>query len=1798
VHSEVAKVVKEFSGIEQKLEEWKRALLLIDGNRSNLISFRPSPTGVLHLVDPDPEILYSSLQSGGTLTIPLPDEGSTDLDLLDPAFAEDAHTDTVPLLTGPDAPPTKQRRDRVICTDADPKKLESILYRLRLRAKNALDERGVNVLYVAFGLLRWKETSGASEIITSPVVLVPVELQRRSPNDPYTLRMRDDDTVVNPVLVEKLRNEFGIGLSLPGDDPRELELSDILDVASRAIEAQRQWEVDRDAAYLGIFSFLKLSMYKELETFGHLAARHPLVRRLAGDSSATLFTPRGVPSASELDDRVPPSECFEILDADASQLEAIVRAKAGATMIIQGPPGTGKSQTIANIIAEFLAAGKKILFVSEKVAALDVVYKRLDQAGLRPFCLLAHSHKMNRRDAVAQLRDALNHHLSNVRSGASEHTELYHLATARTRLNDYVRALHNAGNPLHRSVFQILGEIAHRQDTPRLVFSFNGAADLTQERLAQLEECVRDLRGLADTFLAAESHPWYGCSAESASLQQRNEIAHRFEQLHRDLATLADTANQVAPQVGLGRVTTIEQARAIHRFLERLPDTRLSTEACLGLSEGQGVFEVARELENRLSSGDADKHRARYFARCMSLLYSIGHAPVTDARPASDVDAERKSILESLRSLAAGAERLGRIQADMVSRLGLGRPGPLRTLPSLLELAALILTGPRAEATWFDRAQLSVVSETSRLARDHANRVKTEGAEILGRFAPDVFDVAAAMLRRFTEDYASFLRFLRADYRRDLATLNHLAKDHRKLSYSETVAELKQIAGVAASRSWLRDHENVLAEQLGSHYLGDDTDWDEVTHALEWTRAVIDAFAGQAVPPAVVELAACSERTRECLLSMLEEMRRLVDGVGANLADLSKLLPVPASSLETLHLPDLASFARNVYAELEGMWQAERRIREISESGGAVAFYQSLGRVEDGVTFVGKLFPLHQLLIGGSAIDKASFDGLCSWLAVRRERIEDLDDWIHYRAVERRCRSVGLSSFMDALRGCSAPPEGWADILLRHVYEMWLDAQCEKEPVLAEFRGESHESIIRRFRELDRKAVQLAASRVRNALLERMPRLDQSWSDRSEVGILRHEISKSKRYKSIRRLFCEIPTLLQILKPCLMMSPLSLSQYLDPERIRFDVVIFDEASQIRAVDAIGAIMRADQVIIAGDEHQLPPTDFFATLGTDSADDLDGNAGDVYESILDACYAAQVPDTMLRWHYRSRDEGLIAFSNQLIYQGQLVTFPGPWSEEPGRGVSFEYIEGGVYDRARTRTNQIEAARVADLVMEHADRFVHHGLKQSLGVVAFSEAQMLAIEQELYKRRRARPDLEPFFAEDDSNNENREPFFVKNLESVQGDERDVIFFSVGYGRDASGRITMNFGPLNRAGGERRLNVAITRARYRVRVVSSIRADDLAVRDTTPEGVRLLKLYLEYAERGVGVLSKAAPSTGPDYESVFERAVAEALERQGLTIIPQVGCARFRIDLGVLHPTKPGRFVLGIECDGATYHRTATARDRDRLRQEMLEGLGWRIHRIWSRDWVRSPVREIQRVMEAYRQALEEEETTRPSTAASASPLSSVSPTRQSSPRVVPVPRPTAPEPSVAPYRPWQPPRAGPREQFYLAPKDALVDRIRDCVNAEGPVSLQVVRQRVAACWEIQRVGSKVSTKIDFAIKDAVKRHLVVRKGDFLWPRDMDHPPIRAAGEGENARLIRDVCPEEIREAVLLALKTDIAFPRDELILQTARILGYERAGAVVSKRIEQAVDGLEAEGAILSQSGHVTLLSGLNGRHASA
>jgi len=784
--------------------------------------------------------------------------------------------------------------------------------------------------------------------------------------------------------------------------------------------------------------------------------------------------------------------------------------------------------------------------------------------------------------------------------------------------------------------------------------------------------------------------------------------------------------------------------------------------------------------------------------------------------------------------------------------------------------------------------------------------------------------------------------------------------------------------------------------------------------------------------------------------------------------------------------------------------------------------------------------------------------------------------------VIQKCNNLGLLPFLDGLGNVSArkAPEAFE---LRF-YALWTSSMLTGSDVLGGFDVGQREALIEKFRVLDattRKLVALYIQACAGSPARHLQRA-QSGVDGTEVSILRRELQKRKRLKPLRKLFAEIPHALQALKPCMLMSPISVSTFFKPGVVRFDLVVFDEASQLPTPEGIASILRADQVVVAGDRNQLPPTSFFRTSFEldEDADSDDNQTDEPLESLLDDAVAVvpRFQEAHLNWHYRSKDERLIKFSNHFFYDNRLVTFPSAFTSEAGRGLRLEYVPDGKWDRGRSRTNRREADRVADLVIDHFTNYP----ERSLGIVAMNLQQKELIEDAIAKALESRPDIPPLM-----DSSHAEPYFVKSLENVQGDERDTMLISVGYGKDLNGHLSLNFGPLNREGGWRRLNVLVTRAKWQTILVTSLRSQELSALNPNNRGAIALRDFITYGEKMCELPQRPAAPTFAETND-FEDSVAAALRGRGLMVDQQVGASKFRIDLAIRDQRDSARYVLGVECDGVTYHSTRTARDRDILRQQVLEAMGWRIHRTWSTDWFNNPTQALDRILESLSLAQDRplEETVQ------AIPLDPIQP---SYPPVTTSPR---RESTVGVQRqfktgqPYETVDGKWHRDLLLQPQRMreLAAVVEEIVEAEGPIHHDLVAERLKERCSVERAGSNVQSNIDKAIRFAIRYgHLERRRqSEFLWKKESTVRTFRVPGDNVK-RSIDWIHRDEVGLAILFLVEDQFGIMRIHLPRAVGRLFGLDRISAEATEYITEIADELVEQGRLKETEGQLNLVT---------
>jgi len=1307
-----------------------------------------------------------------------------------------------------------------------------------------------------------------------------------------------------------------------------------------------------------------------------------------------------VNETDNLDEKIDPDSLIQVVDADSSQTAALLEVKAGRNLVIQGPPGTGKSQTITNLMAQAIAEGKKVLFVSEKMAALEVVKRRLDELGLGAPCLELHSHKTNKKAVLDELKRTL----EGVQPRCADrqrHTA--ELKQVRDRLNQYSRALHE---PIHESgvtPYQAFGRLLTAQNNLQYLLekkvklpSLEGIrpCQWTRDEYNERRNLTEELQDLISRIGIPEKHSFWGSRktiylpADRLRLEETSRVARQH------LAALTRVAKQLAGLFGAGapdNPSDLHKWIAGARHILKAPDLS-------GVAINQAEWKTRRE----------QIHRACSAGRRVRELHTCYRSRLQPSAWDADIDEAICTLVEY-------------------------------------------------EPVWWKLL---------------AKRYRKARRRILSLCLPNS-----------------------PRSRRDLLEVGNAILETQRLN--------RELEGV----------EDLMRRLLGSRCDRWESHWRVIKRVVSYLVATWQVVDSGKLPSEVLRVLQCKERHPE----------------------LSQTLEAVKS-------------ARDAYRE------AARSVLAVLELDEAARFGE------------GGFFSL-------------AFDRQDKFLLTWEQNAARLQEMVTWNHLAHRMFELGLEAVIRVASKWEHGGQHLVDLLDKTRYDRLIEQAMRERPALPAFDGRTHDHNVDRFRDLDRRLLAITRSYVRQKHLASLPEV----SGIGQAAILQREFHKKRRHRPIRQLMIDAGQAIQAIKPIFMMSPLSVAAYLPPGSVQFDLVVFDEASQVRPADAFGAVLRGKQAVVVGDSRQLPPTRFFDKIGAlekEQEGEWDTATSDM-ESILDLFSAQRAPQVMLRWHYRSHHHSLIAVSNHEFYDDKLVVFPAPGfstfeDDRHELGLIFHHWPDTAYERGKA-VNQLEADRVAEAVMEHARKYAD----LTLGVASFSVAQMRAIQDRLEILRRSDPSCEGFFADHPA-----EPFFVKNLENVQGDERDVVFISVGYGRTREGYLSMNFGPLNQDGGERRLNVLITRARRRCEVFSNIRADDIDLNRTSARGVAALKAFLRYAEQRI--LDVPSAQNG-EPESPFENEVARALRQYGFDVHCQVGSAGFRLDLGVVDSVHPGRYLLGIECDGATYHSARWARDRDRLRQEVLERLGWRIHRIWSTDWFHDPDRELRRLLTSIERA-------KSGPPAGAPPRVPVEPNPGGEPpgsastgsEFPGQPSPPSQDDPVIPYRRATLSIDLEGRELHEISKKRMAHWVEEVVREESPVHIVEVASRIAAAGGVKRTGQRIRFAVRTAARFAVARHRLERRGDFLWKRGMVTPPVRDRSLlSSTSRQIERVAPEEIVEAVTLLLRKSIAAKPEEAVTEACRLLGYPRVTDSIRQYAEKAIRAAILRGRFKLQNGSLVL-----------
>lgn len=1606
--------------LQKVLGDWRDSLLDL-GARNRLLNFRHTRTATLEVTAPDTVTLLERLGKGWQFA----------------PIREPSESNGVDLRKGP-APATAGQLAGVqglVTQKTKQASLDAALRLLRARASATFNDYGLWVLWLGVGMLNWREP-GAQDTSAAPLLLVPVEL-RADGNGKLRLHAAEgQERMVNAALGVKAER-LGIDWT-PVTEADPADAPAVLAAARKVAVAQHGWSVE-GRLVIGLFASHKEAMYQDLLQNEEVIAAHPLVRAVALGPDAGLpddaidFDP---PSLDRIDEIQLPERIPLVLDADASQRQSVAAALDGRSFVVSGPPGTGKSQTITNMIAALMHAGRTVLFVSEKAAALDVVRNRLGSVGLGDFVLALHSGDTSKKAVATELHRVLS---TEVRTTGAAHHELDRARRLREELTGYAAAMNQPREPLGRTLHDVLGRLVllDQAATPQLIARLPQGAqakDLTEAVLSDLATAAGVVGRAWRPVAEGDAFAWRGLEGD-APLAAAEEAA--------------------------------EALRALRTAVERRPFTD--------------------------SSDPRNLHELR---RVVASVRDGLPGPVPDTQADDQQgDGLPEDVTDAL--------------AQLSDIHGARKPTVAGQAHELLALTDLADVPNRPVREWFEPegrgAAHAAAAEMRRLlAEETRARAAAEdvfGEQVLG--ATELGD----LVRRFADQHRGITAKFSGQYK----------------------ADRQAVALLTREGAW---HKSLPAR---------------LEHALAWQRAAAEVTraAGEHAPL----LGRYAPRTPEDL-GVLDEALAVADRIDALSGQVEQrdvLASCLADGADSDRLPAL--LAANIRIALAAWCRAmeERAARWAAAAEGFLGLFGMARRGQLSATVLGTFEQAQQTL------DRLVSDP------------HGPEEWNAYQDGMSVFTRHGVAALPLLAAERRVPPERLPDAVEYAVLRAWADRQLAADARLRVTRSAELDVRVGDYQDVDRRLVAAAAGAVIEACNKRRPRSFGVGA----AAVIKRQAELKRRHMPVRELLARTKDVVHRIKPCFMMSPLTVSQFLPPD-FSFDVVIFDEASQVRPADAVNCVYRGRSLVVAGDDKQLPPTSFFDSSVEDDSEEFDEDAPDSFESLLQACKAGALRELPLRWHYRSRHENLIAFSNRSFYGNSMVTFPGATDEGNDVGVAF-FDADGTYDRGGRRDNRTEAAVVAQRVIHHFD--TRPG--RTLGVVALSQAQASAIDQELQQARLERPDLDPCFTDDRLGG-----FFIKNLESVQGDERDVMIMSIGYGRDENGKLGLNFGPINKEAGWRRLNVAITRARYRMEVVASFAGGSLG--ESTNPSVQHLKRYLEYAEKGPTSLAADLVQPDAEPESPFEVSVLQVLRTWGYEVRPQVGVAGYRIDLGLRHPLIPGTYALGIECDGAMYHSSRAARDRDRLREEVLTGLGWTLHRIWGTDWYRDRTAAEQRLRKAVERAVAAE----PRQLKTESPLVVPAVMAKPAPAEHRVPVDTAPD------RPWSAPyevctlEVTPRYELHtVEARPTLRKLLTRVIETEGPIHEDLLVQRAREVWGVGRAGSRIRENIHQVVRALAATGLVVADGEFL------------DGVGRSELRARHPAADVLRKcAHILAAERQLALrkltaespgmSRDELVRQTCDYFGWKRRGPDIRSALNTDIAVLLAKGDLTETASGIT------------
>lgn len=1449
---------------------------------------------------------------------------------------------------------TQEFKSYRIRTFLDEKELDKNLKGLYRSAKMSIEENGTNTLFLALGFLRWFESDLSEKARYAPIVLIPVDIVRNVRNKGYVIRSRQEDAQINVTLLEYLRQDHNVNISgldpLPEDD-HGIDLPIVFNTIRHAIMGKNRWNIE-EMAFVGLFSFGQFVMWNDIRNRSKELEQNKVVSSLI--NGAMNWEPEAnTISADNLDTEISLKDMAIPVSADSSQMVAIAAAANGQSFVLHGPPGTGKSQTITNMIANALYQGKTVLFVAEKMAALNVVQKRLADIGLDPFCLELHSNKTNKTSVLTELNKALE--VGKIKAPEEYKETAAKVHKLRNKLNYIIETVHSKrtyGITLYEAIELFEQNVEHKG---KITFERNKLKGIDNNYISKWNELVRQYVVVIKELGKYDNHPFIGYEGTEYSIEIRDRMQIELDSL---ISKYDEVNNHLKIICHWAGCEDNKNKNTVETILGIVDAAMMPSVTLTGIINSQNYDDIVARVQQLIQIGNE---------------YNEIHAKLESQFESSIFDYQVENAK---------------------------------------------LQWKQAETSWF----LPKMLNQKKLVKE------------IKLYAKNPVEVTKDNIH-MTYDYLTLL-------------------NTKKKEILETPSELTDL--------------------LNGIFMGITTDWAAVKSALIKAEAIRNA---------------CSTLPYE-----------------------------------------------NISAVMTALKQASKD-SELAEHRNIVSSY---------ISKLSVLKSQYGICMDSEEISKDWLGSVKQLLSRYHDNITELRNKVKFNQVDRELIANGLEAVSTAYKNGKVTSDDLTAAYTCNLYYELTLITIGEDDRLAEFNGKQYNDMIEQYRDAIDKYQQLTIQELVARLSAKIPSSGTVSAATSEMGILKKAIKNNGRMMSLRRLFDQIPILLRKLCPCMLMSPISVAQYIDPSFPKFDLVIFDEASQLPTSEAVGTIARGENVIIVGDPKQLPPTNFFSSNRIDE----ENSEKEDLESLLDDCLAISMPQESLKWHYRSRHESLISYSNMKYYDNKLYTFPSP--RDLVSEVKMVHLDG-FYDKGKTKHNKAEAKAIVDeIICRLKDEELR---KDSIGVVTFSSVQQNLIDDMLFEEFKKHPELE----EIDRNS--NEPIFIKNLENVQGDERDVILFSIGYGPDADGKVSMNFGPLNRDGGWRRLNVAITRARKSMIVYSVLKPDQINLARTRSEGVAGLKGFLEFAERGKNILAQRADSTRK-HEDYLVKEIADAISEMGYDVKCNIGCSEFKMDIGVVNPDNADTYLLGILLDGENCKESYTARDRFVLQPGVLNGLGWSVMRIWTLDWLDDAERVKHEIKEMIDSIAVKDKIVNPIVKPSYAKIEFekveetkfINSSRKSYTSAVITTQ-------------------GISNDYYLPETFSKIVMVAsEIIETEAPTSRKLLMRKVLNAWGISRGGARVDRIFSSAVDKIEKKTTTDEDRVFFWKENQipeAYSIYRVEDSEGNKRSMDDVPSEEILNAIVEVLKEQISLSEIDLVRETAKKFGFSRLGNVIESSVRCAI-----------------------------